>query len=234
MANEEEERRVTKPDPTAWGSFSEMLESLVAYVDLHDKLADALVAYGTTVAEILEGINDVDIEARFADPKIEEKTGEVETVLGPVARHWVTKWTVHGFTPEQIAILLSRTWWQRDAMVEVINRYLSTRAGKVVLDERRVMELHKQGYTPLEIHRITGYVRQSIDQCLRNLNITPHQKLKRVDDKTRQRVIAMRNRGATYGELKAACGVTDNQIRSILRYAAQRGLVPDYGKKAVS
>lgn len=230
-------RRVCKPDPSEWGSFSEMLESLVAYTELHDKLADSLQPYGLTIHEILDGIEDVDMEAKLTPTNVTVEDGEVWTEFGPRARFWITKWAVSGFTAEQIAILLSRTWWQRTSTADAVEGFLSKRESKRVIDEQRVIRLHRAGKSPLEISRETGYLRQTVDVWLRSVGQTPNRNLKRVPDDVRQRVIAMRNRQpepATYGEIRAACGVTDNQIRSVLRYANAQGLIRNYGREATA
>lgn len=221
------------PKYSEFTTLDQFLQALVDYEELLDRANERLHAVGLDVAHVIAGMREVDEERSLAPSDVEatsrDRTAFPTGVMeGPRARHWVTVWWAHGLSIEQIAILVGREPAQHSALVAEIDAYVINRPN--VLDERQVLDLHRLGLTPLEISRRTGMVRQTVHNVLVRCGVTPHARQRRAPDEIRNKVIADRNRGMAYPDLRKKYALTTNQVRSILRYAARQGLVKDYGK----
>lgn len=225
-------------------TLEEYLFALVAVDQMFGRAEVVLQPLGLTVDGVLAGIREVDQERAYPEPPPEPREDSfgarndrpsigddydvVAIMAGPKARHWALVWSTHGLTLRQIAVLIGREPSLADALALEIERVLGQRS--TIVNEALIIQLHRDGLSPIQIARSTGYRPGTVQAALKRLDIEPHRRATRVPDDIRNAVITMRNKGMTYPNIRKATGLTTNQVRSVLRYAAKAGLVKGYGE----
>lgn len=186
---------------------------LIDYIDGHHhsmlELRAYLAEHNTTIGEITQLISDVALDG--VEP------------LGP------------GLPFSKTVGVAIRYLYLRRFPAAAIARILNIDAAVVErwFEHRRtgqdgetdVIFLHGEGKSPTEIARLLHISRTTVDGLLRRSNLEPHTTRPLGQ---REEIVMMRQKGASYADIKEKLGVNTSQVRNALRKAASRGALPHY------
>lgn len=141
------------------------------------------------------------------------------------AKHATVLLWLRGFEPEEIATIVA----QPLARVE---RTLEKRHSPNP-HERTIVHQFLAGVPVTEIAAGTGVQRQTVYAVLERAGIQADTR-NRTPKNVKVRIVAMRNEGASYAEIRQATGASTEQIKCILRHAAKRGEVQGYGQQVAA
>lgn len=193
---------------------------------VRDAIEEAITPLGLTFGTLDDLISDI---RRYEPEAHLRATDTGRTISSPKARTAVLRLRTRGFSPRAISDL---TWHGDGPVLPVETVEWFFRHHDMTVDEPQVVKEHLMGRTPQQISKFHGWPRASIHDVIVRAGFTPNVHLRRVPADIRNRVLELRNTGAKQDAIRAATGLSNSQIKSVLRWGAKKGLVRDYGERA--
>ena len=198
------------PDEATPADFFAKLCELADDYDAGQELCkEELASRGLGYAETLELMTEAGWAERTARSELDVDS-EAELLQSTAAKRAVRRFWLAGFEPEQIACMC-------DLPTSVVAGWIAAKNYSEA--SRDVWQGHAAGMTPSEIAEVTGLTRPAVDNRLRQMELEPHRKNRRIPDETKAEVMRLLQEGLGPTAItKQVEGVTVNDVGNIRRH----------------
>lgn len=180
------------------------------------------------------GLTWAQVNAMCQDVAMDEPEADLEAthigVWADRAQKAVLKLYFHGLTPDHIAKVLDLDLGSVLAFLDSMERRVGMRPA-----DPEVLRLHFRERLPIiDIVARTGVPRRTVQTMIERTGSKPITSKPRIDPKTKAEAILLRKKGASKSEIARATGLKESQVTEIVRGAARRGEIPEYGQHRLS